>query len=303
MTNESAPIIHKSVLVNEVLENLALKPHGLYVDVTFGSGGHTRAILQADPTVSVIALDWDATSLDTYGPVMQEEFGSRLTLIWGNFSHLYKLLKKKGIERVDGVLADFGTSQMQIFDRAGFSVYRDTALDMRMSSAHHQLTAQEVVNKFSQSTLEKIFWDLGEERYARQIAAAILEARKKKRITTTGELAALVERCVPRDRKSKIHPATRIFQALRIYVNHELENINAFLAASLYVLKNEGRLVCISFHSLEDRLVKQFYKNHERTGELTVVTSRVVVATEEEMKQNPSSRSAKLRAAQAVKGS
>jgi len=138
---------HKSVLVNEVLEYLDPKPGGVYLDATFGSGGHTRAILEAEPQCTVIACDWDSVSLETYGHPLQEEFPGRLRLIWGNFALLYKLLKKEQVDQLDGILADFGTSQMQITQRPGFSIYRDTDLDMRMSPAHQKTTAAEIVNK------------------------------------------------------------------------------------------------------------------------------------------------------------
>lgn len=294
-THES---IHKSVLVSEALENLALKPGGVYLDATFGGGGHTRAILQAEPTCHVIALDWDTTSLETYGKDLQEEFPGRLTLLWGNFALVYKMLKKERRGNVDGILADFGTSQMQIVGRHGFSVYRDTPLDMRMSPAHQKITAATIINEASEEELREIFWRYGEEKYTKQIVRAIIEDRVIKPITTTGELADLIDRVVPKDRdkRSKIHPATRVFQALRICVNKELENITSFLSAAMQLLKPGGRLVCISFHSLEDRLVKQFFVDRAHEGRVKIVTNRVVTASDEELERNPSSRSAKLRA-------
>ena len=293
-------IIHKSVLVDEVLHYLEPKPGKTYVDVTFGSGGHTRAILEHEPEARVIALDWDSISFDTYAPAFKEEFGDRLTLIWGNFALLYKLLAKAGIKQVDGVLADFGTSQMQIKERPGFSVYNDLPLDMRMSPPHQKITAAELLNKASEEKLREIFWQLGEERFARQIVQAIVAERKKKRFQTTGQLVAVIERAVPMPKKRTIHPATRVFQALRIYVNKELENIRSFLSGATRALNPDGRLVCISFHSLEDRLVKQFFKEQESLDVLRVLTPKVVTASPEELATNPSSRSARLRAAQRI---
>jgi 16S rRNA (cytosine1402-N4)-methyltransferase len=297
---EKGTAVHKSVLVNEVLEYLDPKPGHVYLDVTFGSGGHTRAILTKEPKCSVIAMDWDMDALDRFGPPMQEEFGDRLRLIWGNFSLLYKILKKEGIKSVDGILADFGTSQVQIIEKAGFSVYRDTPLDMRMSPAHQQMTAAGELATASEEKLRQIFWQLGDERYAKQIARAIVEERKKRRIETTGQLADIVEKVVPFDARQKIHPATKIFQALRIYINRELANIESLLAVSSRVVNPGGRIVCISFHSLEDRIVKRFFQEHEALGELSIVTSHAVTASENELKENPSSRSAKLRAAQII---
>jgi 16S rRNA (cytosine1402-N4)-methyltransferase len=287
---------HKSVLVHEVLEYLAPKPRGVYVDATFGGGGHTRAILKAEPTCSVIAFDWDAVALEKNGYPLQEEFPGRLTLLWSNFAQIDKKLKKEGIEHVDGILADFGTSQYQLTERAGFSFYQDSPLDMRMSPSHQKVTAQELVNKGSEEKLYEIFAYLGEERRARFFARLIIEERTKKPIQTTRQLAMLIERVAGSSaRQKKIHPATKIFQGLRIYVNKELENIRSFLVASSRLLNPEGRLVCISFHSLEDRLVKEFFKNESC---LTILTPKVVIASPEEIQLNSSSRSAKLRAAQ-----
>jgi 16S rRNA (cytosine1402-N4)-methyltransferase len=290
--------VHKSVLVEEVLHYLNPQPGKVYLDVTFGAGGHTRAILEKEPECSVIAMDWDKTVLDSFGLALQEEFPDRVTLLWGNFALLYKLLKKARIESVDGILADFGTSQIQITERAGFSIYRDTPLDMRMSTAHHKVTAAEIVNKASEEKLREIFWQFGEERYAKYIARAIVEDRKQQRFLTTGQLASLIERVVPKDRSRKIHPATRVFQALRIYVNKELENIELFLGTGLSFLSPKGRFVCISFHSLEDRLVKQFFRDKAQEGKLTVLTPKAIIATDIEIQRNPSARSAKLRAAE-----
>lgn len=290
---------HKSVLVNEVIQYLNPQPGKVYLDVTFGIGGHTSAILDHEPNCSVIAMDWDMRALEEYGPALQEKYGDRLQLIWGNFALLYKIAAKEGIDKVDGVLADFGTSQIQIFERPGFSFDTDTPLDMRMSPPHQKITAEEVVNKSSEAALEQMFWQLSDERYARPIARAIVEQRKIKRITSTKQLALIIQRAIPASAgRQKIHPATRVFQALRIYVNKELDNISAFLPAALKVLNPAGRLVCISFHSLEDRIVKDFFRMQEQLGTMQVLTPKVVVATDEEMSQNPSSRSARLRAAQ-----
>lgn len=291
---------HKSVLTQEVLTYLNPQPHKTYLDVTFGVGGHTRAILQKEPTCKVIALDWDTNAIENYGRPLQEEFPERLMFLWGNFALLYKILKKAGINKVDGILADFGTSQVQITEQSGFSIYRDTPLDMRMSKAHFKETAYDLVNWGNEQKLCKIFWDFGEERYTKQIVAAIIAARKKKRIKTTKELADIIVAVVPKQRKRTIHPATRVFQALRIYVNKELDNITSFLAKAVHVLNPHGRLVCISFHSLEDRLVKQFFKDQSLLGTVDLITSKAITASEQELENNPSSRSAKLRAVERI---
>jgi 16S rRNA (cytosine1402-N4)-methyltransferase len=285
---------HKSVLVNQVLEYLNVSPGKTYLDVTFGAGGHTQAILEKEPTCKVIAMDWDGLSIDTYFPPLEEKYGDRISFVWGNFAQLHRALKKAGIDKVDGILADFGTSQMQIVERAGFSIYRNKPLDMRMSPSHQKITAEYLINKATEEKLRDIFWRLGEERHARKIAYAIVEERKKRYIKTTGELADVVERIL--GKHHKIHPATRVFQALRIYVNKELDNIHAFLPAAIEHLNPSGRLVCISFHSLEDRMVKDFFKKIAEEGVGNVLTKRVVVAESDELRANPSSRSAKLRA-------
>ncbi len=300
MKNASELFFHKTVLVEEVLTHLNIKPHGVYVDATFGSGGHTRAILRKEPTCTVIALDWDSQSMDTYTPLVKEEFGSRFIPIWGNFAHLYKLIKKSGFSKVDGILADFGTSQMQILERPGFSFNKDTDLDMRMSPAHQKITAAQVLNEATEQEIATIFWEFGEERASRRIARAIVEDRQKTPFKTTRQLAELMERLIPKHLRTKIHPATRVFQALRIYVNKEMEQMHAFLASSMGILAPQGRLVCISFHSLEDRPVKYFFREQCEKGAALAITKRAVGPSEEEVARNASSRSAKLRAIEKI---
>lgn len=285
---------HKSVLIQEVLENLHVKPGGIYIDVTFGGGGHTRAILEQESTCQVIAFDWDMVAIEKNGEPLMHEFPGRLILLWANFAQIDRMLKKEGLGPVDGILADFGTSQFQLQERAGFSFNKDTKLDMRMSPPHQKITAYEVINKAGEDKLCEIFKELGQESRAKQIAHAIVQERYKNHITTTGQLAALIERAVPR--YGKLHPVTKVFQALRMYVNKELENIRSFLPGALNNLKPGGRLVCITFHSLEDRLVKQFFNAHQQ--ELDILTRHVVIASEVELQENPSARSAKLRAAE-----
>lgn len=291
---------HKPVLVDEVIKYLAPQPNGVYIDVTFGGGGHTRAILNAEPTAKVIALDWDETALKMNAEPLEQEFGARFTKIWGNFALLPELLKKNNIGPVDGILADFGTSQFQLKEQEGFSFSSDSWLDMRMAPSFFRTTAYDIVNKSSEKELETIFSQYGEEVFSRRIARAIVEERRKKPIKTTAQLANLVMSVVPyKPGKRHIHPATKVFQALRIVVNEELENIQALLSHSLKVLKPGGRIVCISFHSLEDRIVKQFFKGHK--DQFEILTPKIVIPTEEECRRNPSARSSKLRAAQIIK--
>ncbi len=287
---------HIPVLVNEVLEYLNPEDNKVYLDVTFGGGGHTREILLKAPSVKVIAIDWDRNALNINGEKLKEEFGDRLELAFGNFAYLGKVFRKLKVKKVDGVLADFGTSQYQIFQNPGLSVHRDDDLDMRLSPGFYKSTATDLINKASEKELFKIFTELGEERYAKLIVQKIAWSRKKKRITKTSELVNIIKSAMPKTVKfnnKKLHPATKVFQALRIYVNKELENINSFLMSVDKFLNNNARLVCISFHSLEDRLVKHFFKSNEK---FKLLTSKAVTASEDELKENPSSRSAKLRA-------
>lgn len=284
---------HIPVLVDEVLQGLKIKPKGVYLDVTFGGGGHSQAVLQANPTIKVIGFDWDQNAIEHAQPLL-EEYGDRLQLIWGSFAHLYKLLKKNNIKQVDGILADFGTSQFQINERDGFSVYNTTALDMRMSQSHFRTTAADIINYAVEQELCEIFWKYGEEREAKKIVWHIIERRKKKPFTTTTELAQLIEK-VMGTKKGRIHPATRVFQALRIFVNKELDNISSFLPAAFAALKPGGRLMCISFHSLEDRLVKDFFRDKVSLLQAVMVEKKPITASEKELVENRASRSAKLR--------
>lgn len=291
-------IYHKPVLTKEVLYYLEPKDNGIYVDTTFGSGGHTRAILESNSTCKVIAFDFDKNALDINGPILMEQFPERLSLIFGNFSHIGNLLKKEGISKVDGILADFGTSQFQINEREGFSFNVDTPLDMRMSSGHFKIKASDVLNRASENELATIFFEFGEERQSRRIAKEIVKYRNEEaRFRTTGQLVQVINRVIlPHSRKT--HPATKIFQALRIYVNDELNNIKSLLSKSIELLNPNGRLVLISFHSLEDRIVKYFIR--ENKAHLKNLTPKIITADQEELQLNSSSRSAKLRAAQRI---
>ncbi len=286
---------HKPVLISEVVTYMALKPDGIYVDATFGGGSHSRALLEAEPSIRLISFDWDKTAIELNGPDLEAEFGERFTLLWGNFTQITQLLKKQKIHSVDGILADFGTSQYQLSSQAGFSFSHDTPLDMRMSPSHMKTTAADVVNLASEAELSEILYTLGEEYSARKIARFIVSERAAHPIVTTKELAQIVMKVVPPYSRS-VHPATKTFQALRIFVNDELNNVKSLLTQALTLLNTEGRIVCISFHSLEDRIVKQFFKNHP--AELHTLTKKVITATPEELQTNPSSRSAKLRAAE-----
>lgn len=288
---------HISVMAEQVIEFLAPRPGGLYVDCTFGGGGHTRALLQADPTLEVIAFDVDPDAFEHNREALEADFPGRVRFFWANFATLRLALKKIGVMQVDGIIADFGTSQHQIEHKPGFSFSRDKKLDMRMSTAHGTVTAADIVNHADERELATIFWRYGQEPAGKQIARAIVQARQETKILTTGQLVDIVKKVVKALPKG-IHPATRVFQALRIVVNHELDHIEGLLKQAPEVLRPGGRIVCISFHSLEDRLVKHAFKEHATS--LHILTPKVVLPSSHEVAQNPSSRSAKLRAAQKI---
>lgn len=293
---------HKTVLLDEAIAYLNLRSGKLYVDVTFGGGGHSRKILESEPDCKLIAIDWDKKSLEQNSADLLEEFPDRFKAVWGNFAFLEKVLKQVNVTSVDGgILADFGTSQTQLLHGTGFSFLKDTFLDMRMSPAHQKITACDIINNYPEVELANLFFELGEERASRRIAKAIVEERNKKIIKTTGHLVEVVESVIPS--RGKIHPATKVFQALRMKVNSELENIQSFLSSSLKLMKPGARLVCITFHSLEDRLVKSFFRDHksdDSVKKIKIINSKVVIAGEEEMRKNSSARSAKLRAVELV---
>jgi len=296
--SNSKKILHKSVMTKEVISCIDVKPNGLYIDTTFGCGGHSTAILEAEPTAKVIALDWDINTIEINSPELEEKFPNRFKSIWGNFSQLYKLLKKANVSAVDGILADFGTSQLQINETEGLSFQKDSPLDMRISKAHNYFNAHYVINRYTEKNLAQIFFELGEESQSRKIAKAIVNHRSKFEIKTTLQLAELIKNTIPYNPHKRIHPATKVFQALRIYVNKELDNINLFLPAAVNFLKPNGRLVCISFHSLEDRIVKNFIRNNSTL--LENLTHKPIVPTNKEVEENNSSRSAKLRCAKKI---
>ncbi|MFC1894752.1 16S rRNA (cytosine(1402)-N(4))-methyltransferase RsmH [Candidatus Dependentiae bacterium] len=295
---------HKSVLLAQTLDYLNIKAKKTYLDVTFGGGGHTTAILEKEKDCKVIALDWDKKTIEHKAPIFEKKFGNRLKIIWGNFANLDQILKKEKITNLDGILADFGTSQHQIRNTPGLSFQTNMPLDMRISPAHSRLKASDVLNKYSPKDLEIIFSEFGEERRSKTIALKIVEKRKKEKFKTVDQLTTLIESIIPNYKHPKkkyyIHPATRVFQALRIYINNELKNIKIFLPAAVKHLNKNGRIVCISFHSLEDRIVKNFFREQKKESVLKILTPKPIIASDEEIILNPSSRSAKLRAAEKI---
>jgi len=285
---------HEPVLRKEVLEWLAVRPGGVYLDGTVGLGGHSRAILEASsPGGFLYGFEWDEASWQEAEARLRQEFPGRFRLLRANFAEAPELLLSEGV-KVDGALLDLGLSSFLLeASGRGFSFLRDEPLDMRMDT-RARFTARDLVNRLSFRELVELLRAYGEEPRAERIARAILEARKEKPVETSGELARIVAQAV-RPRKRGEHPATLTFQALRMAVNRELENLKRFLARAPEILKPGGRLVVISFHSLEDRLVKQAFRGDPR---LRVLTKKVVRPTAEEVRRNPRARSARLRAAE-----
>lgn len=287
---------HTPVLLEEVLRQLQPRPGGLYVDGTVGGGGHTEEILRASaPDGRVIGLDWDDEAIAA-GRARLGEFGSRVQLVAANFNRLSEVLAELRVTGLDGVLLDLGVSSRQLDEPTrGFSFLRDGPLDMRMSRTT-SLSARDVLATAREEELARIFFEYGEERRSRAIARRIVQERERQPLETTAQLAWLVERVLG-PKRGKVHPATRTFQALRIHVNRELDSLREGLVAGVEALKPGGRLVVISFHSLEDRIVKWYFRE---TPGLRVLTKKPVMAGEEECRTNPRARSAKLRAAEKI---
>ncbi len=295
VTNRQTDQIHTSVLLHECLDYLAPETGKVYVDGTLGLGGHTAAILSASaPDGKVVAFEWDETALQ-YALQRLAESKDRLTVVRRNFAELAAGLDEIGIQEIDGLLIDIGLSSLQLdMGERGFSFQRDEILDMRMDN-RGETTAQSILENCSEQELADIFFYYGEERQARPIAAAIVESRKKETIQTTKQLVSIVAHAVPkRFHPKRIHVATKVFQALRIAVNTELENLAHILDDAVRYLKPGATFCVISFHSLEDRIVKRKFKNNEL---LEVLTGRPVMPSPEEIAVNPRSRSARLRVA------
>ena len=305
---------HAPVLLAECIAGLQIRPEGVYVDGTLGGGGHSYEIAKRLTTGRLIGIDRDENALAAAGERLRP-FGDRVTLVKSNFDRIGEILDEQGVELADGMLFDLGVSSPQLDDaRRGFSYMADAPLDMRMDR-FGGLTARELVNTWSEEELKRILYTYGEERYAPRIAAAIVRRRQEREIEGTLELAELIRSAMPAAaRREKQHPAKRSFQAIRIAVNDELGSVERMLAMAPDRLKKGGRLCVISFHSLEDRLVKQAI--HKRVDGCTCPKSLpvcvcgfkqslktvggVVTAGEEELERNPRARSAKLRVAERV---
>jgi len=282
---------HITVLKEEICRYLITNKEGVYIDVTAGGGGHSLALLRSYPDITLITCDWDLNAIKESEKRLID-YSDRVHIIHGSFSHIVENIKKAGFTTVDGILADFGTSQYQLLHQEGFSFRYNSFLDMRMSTSHTKVLAVDILAHYSEKELADVFYYYGQERYSKKIARLIVEERKKKPIRYSLHLANLISEAI--GKKGPMHPATKIFQALRIAVNKELEQIESFLFHLPSVLNQGGRLACISFHSLEDGLVKQFYKNNKSSFEI-VGENKIILPTLEEIKLNPASRSAKLR--------
>ncbi len=281
---------HYPVMLKESLEYLAIRPDGVYVDVTAGLGGHTKAIAERLQSGVVIACDRDQESLEI-ARAKTVSLADRIRFFCGPFSKLPESLGENGVELVDGVLADLGASRYQLSSaERGFSLMEDGPLDMRMDRSHG-VTAAELVNELPEKALADLIYQFGEERRSRRISRAIVRARP---ILTTGRLAAVIEEAVPRT--GRMHPATQTFMALRLEVNGELEELEILLREAPERIRPGGRFVVLTFMSAEDRKVKQAFQSLSRSGRAAILTKHVVRPGEQEIRENAASRSAKLRA-------
>ena len=298
--NDAGTPIHQSVLVEEVITALNPISGGLYVDANLGLGGHTeRILLESAPNGRVIGFEWDQEAM-ALAKTRLSPFKDRVEFVPQNFAAMPECLAEIGVSKVDGILCDLGLSSYQLDEsRRGFSFKGSEPLDMRMDARQDQ-AAKDLIRKASAEELADLFYYFGEERQARRIASFIVEQRKKGAIETTGQLVAIIEQAVPKKfHPPKIHVATKVFQALRIAVNHELDNLLTLLKAAPQLLNADAKLCVISFHSLEDRLVKRAFAE---ATDLQILSKRPIIAGEEELAINPRARSAKLRVAKMMGG-
>ncbi len=298
--HENEKPIHISVLLEETINGLNIKKGGVYVDATCGFGGHSLEIAKrVSPDGTIIVFDKDSFALNTTKEKLSEVDNINVLPYHGGFENIKKVLESMGVEKIDGIMFDLGVSSYQLdSSKRGFSFRYDEPLLMTLSDETKDIvTAYDVVNSWSEETLEVIIKVFGEERFYRRIVAGIVSARNKKPIETTFELKEIVENSIPyvARKKSKIHPATKTFQAIRIAVNQELTSLEDTLRDVVNILNKKGRMAVISFHSLEDRIVKNEFNNFEKSGLGKKITKKPIVPTEEEIIRNPRSRSAKLR--------
>jgi 16S rRNA (cytosine1402-N4)-methyltransferase len=293
----ASAVPHTPVMLDEVLEWLQIKPDGTYIDATLGAGGHSEAIARRLSSGRLISLDRDALALELSGERLKS-FGERVKLVQSPFSRIAEVVQELEIPPVDGVLADLGVSSMQL-DRSGrgFSFREAGPLDMRMDAESGDMTADEIVNRWSEKEIADLLYREADEHDSRRIARAIVRARP---LRDTAHLATTVAGARKQWGRQRLHPATKTFLALRIAVNREMEELGQFLSRTPATLNSGGRWVVLSYHSREDRLVKEAFRQHEREGTLKVLTKHVIPPSETETEQNPRSRSAKLRCAEKV---
>lgn len=289
-------ISHIPVMREEVLEALELKSSGIYVDATLGLGGHAVGILQRTEGCTLIGIDRDESAIR----IAKERLKGyqKVYFVKEKFSNLKEVVNKLGYEKVDGIILDAGVSTLHLkAEDRGFSFMTDGPLDMRMDQSS-DLTAEEVVNNYKEKDLADVIYQYGDERYSRRIAKSIVYNRRKKRITTCKELEEIVYKAV--GRRGKIHPATRTFQAIRIEVNSELDELSKAVDSGAELLEKQGRFCVLSYHSLEDRIVKNAFRKLAKEGLFRIITKKPMVPERAEQKINPSSRSAKLRVAEKI---
>lgn len=294
--------MHVPVLLHEIITTLDPKPGEFFIDGTLGGGGHAEAIIERlKPDGIFLGIDWDRETVEQTGQRIKDKGLRRTTVEHGNYADILRILAEENLPQADGVLLDLGVSldELETSGR-GFSFRKNEPLDMRYDAGSGRKTAAETVNSFPEKELAEIVWRYGEERNARRIARAIREARRKKPIETTHELRAVIEEVMPR--RGKLHPATKTFMALRIFVNGELENLQSFMSDLEKTVKTGGRIAVISFHSLEDRIVKNRFRDLAQSGKAERITKKPIRPSAEEKAKNPRSRSAKLRAIRFVDG-
>ena len=306
---------HVSVLLNESISSLNLKENSIIVDATLGYGGHSSSILDRIKKGYLFAFDQDSEAI-RHSTDRLSKVGANFTIIKSNFVHMKEELNKRGIERVDGILFDLGVSSPQLDEKErGFSFHEDAPLDMRMDR-EQKLTAYDVVNNYSKEELSKIFLKYGEDKFSNNIAKKIVEYRTTKKIETTLELVEIIKTAVPMKFRIDKHPARQIFQAIRIEVNHELDVLEPALNQALDLINVGGRIAVITFHSLEDRIVKNIFREkcnideklkglpnipEEYLPDFKLVENKAIVPSEEELEKNPRARSSKLRVIERVK--
>lgn len=290
--------IHTAVLKKEVINYLAPESNENFIDCTVGEGGHSEDILLNNkPLGKVLGIDLDPQQIIS-SHWLEAHFQDRVTLVNDSYTHLHEIIERKNFGPVNGILLDLGMSSAQLEGtEKGFTFKIDQGLDMRYNDQVGYLTAEKIINEWPQEKIEQVINEYGEEKFAKKIAKAIVEERKKGRIRTTFQLIEVIKEATPSQYwRGKIHYATRTFQALRIAVNDELENIKKILPDAISALQPGGRLVVISFHSLEDRIVKEFFAKEFKKGTIKLLTKKPVTGLREEIKVNPRARSAKLRA-------